>query len=26
VATNSVYLDKDHPTAVVLPIVYLDGK
>jgi predicted acyl esterase len=26
VAVNSVYLDKDHPTALVLPIVYLDGK
>jgi predicted acyl esterase len=26
IATNSVYLDKDHPTALVLPVVYLDGK
>lgn len=24
VATNSVYMDKAHPTALVLPIVYLD--
>jgi predicted acyl esterase len=26
VAINSVYLDKDHPTALVLPVVYLDDK
>lgn len=25
VATNSVYFDKDHPSALVLPVVYLDG-
>jgi predicted acyl esterase len=24
VATNSVYMDKDHPSALVLPVVYLD--
>jgi hypothetical protein len=24
VANNSVYLDKDHPSALVLPVVYLD--
>jgi hypothetical protein len=24
VATNSVYLDKDHPTALVLPVIYPD--
>jgi predicted acyl esterase len=26
VALNSVYFDKDHPSAVVLPLVYLDAK
>jgi len=26
VATNSVYMDKDHPSALVLPVVYLDDK
>jgi predicted acyl esterase len=26
VATNSVYFDKDHPSALVLPVVYLDGR
>ena len=26
VATNSVYFDKDHPSALVLPVIYLDGK
>ena len=24
VATNTIYMDKDHPTALVLPVVYLD--
>jgi predicted acyl esterase len=24
VATNTVYLDKDHPTALVLPVIYPD--
>ena len=26
VATNSVYMDKDHPSALVLPVVYLDER
>jgi predicted acyl esterase len=26
VATNTVYFDKDHPSALVLPIVYLEGR
>jgi uncharacterized protein len=26
VATNTIYSDKDHPSALVLPIVYLDQK
>jgi predicted acyl esterase len=26
VATNSLYFDHDHPSALVLPIVYLDGR
>ena len=26
VATNSVYMDASHPSALVLPVVYLDGK
>ncbi len=26
VATNTVYFDKDHPSALVLPIVYLNGR
>ena len=26
VATNSVYMDADHPSALVLPVVYPDGK
>jgi uncharacterized protein len=26
VATNSIYLDKDHPTALVLPVIYPDDK
>ncbi|HZC15972.1 MAG TPA: CocE/NonD family hydrolase [Caulobacteraceae bacterium] len=26
VATNTVYFDKDHPSALVLPVVYLDGR
>jgi uncharacterized protein len=26
VATNTIYFDKDHPSALVLPIVYLDGR
>ena len=26
VATNTVYLDRDHPSALVLPIVYVDGR
>jgi predicted acyl esterase len=26
VATNTVYYDKDHPSALVLPVVYLDGR
>jgi predicted acyl esterase len=26
VATNSIYLDKDHPSALVLPVVYLDDR
>ena len=26
VATNTVYFDKDHPSALVLPIVYLDQR
>jgi hypothetical protein len=24
VATNTIYFDKDHPSALVLPVVYLD--
>ena len=24
VATNTIYMDRDHPTALVLPVVYLD--
>jgi hypothetical protein len=26
VATNTIYFDKDHPSALVLPVVYLDGR
>jgi hypothetical protein len=26
VATNTVYFDKGHPSALVLPIVYLDQR
>ena len=26
VATNSVYMDRDHPSALVLPVVYLDER
>ena len=26
VATNTVYFDKDHPSALVLPVIYLDGR
>jgi hypothetical protein len=26
VATNTVYLDKDHPSALVLPVVFLDDR
>jgi uncharacterized protein len=26
VATNTIYYDKDHPSALVLPVVYLDGR
>ena len=26
VATNTVYFDKDHPSALVLPVVYLGGR
>ena len=26
VATNTIYFDKDHPSALVLPLVYLDGR
>jgi predicted acyl esterase len=26
VAANSVYFDHDHPSALVLPVVYLDGR
>ena len=26
VAVNTIYFDKDHPSALVLPLVYLDGK
>jgi hypothetical protein len=26
VATNTIYFDKDHPSALVLPIVYLDQR
>ena len=26
VAVNSVYFDHDHPSALVLPVVYLDGR
>jgi hypothetical protein len=25
-ATNTIYFDKDHPSALVLPVVYLDGR
>ena len=25
VATNTIYLDRDHPSALVLPVVYLDA-
>lgn len=25
VAVNTIYLDRDHPTALVLPLVYLEG-
>jgi predicted acyl esterase len=26
VATNTIYLDRDHPSALVLPVVYLDAR
>ena len=26
VAVNTLWLDKDHPSALVLPVIYLDGK
>ena len=26
IATNTVYFDRDHPSALVLPVVYLDGR
>jgi hypothetical protein len=26
IATNTLYADRDHPSALVLPIVYLDGR
>jgi hypothetical protein len=26
VATNTVYFDRDHPSALVLPVVYLEGR
>jgi hypothetical protein len=26
VATNTVYMDASHPSALVLPVVYPDGK
>ena len=26
VAENTIYFDKDHPSALVLPVVYLDGR
>jgi predicted acyl esterase len=26
IATNTIYLDKDHPSALVLPVVYLDDR
>jgi uncharacterized protein len=26
VATNSVYMDASHPSALVLPVIYPDGK
>ncbi len=26
VAVNTVYFDRDHPSALVLPVVYLDGR
>ena len=26
VATNTIYLDRDHPSALVLPVVYLDAQ
>jgi uncharacterized protein len=26
VATNTIYYDKDHPSALVLPVVYLNGR
>jgi predicted acyl esterase len=26
IAANSVYMDKDHPSALVLPVIYLDDK
>lgn len=26
VATNAIYYDKDHPSALVLTVVYLNGR
>jgi hypothetical protein len=26
VALNTVYFDRDHPSALVLPVVYLEGR
>jgi hypothetical protein len=26
VATNSIYVDASHPSALVLPVIYPDGK